>query len=212
MPRFADHLTDVSDILGSAVASNGSVRVKVGDSSDGEGWGQGIEAWGPDGYVWRPNAASAGSAARALYLTDGPIKRVVATADVRYLSRAGTMNAGDRAIITNSPARFKIVQSTDTVELYSESSGNPVKVSVEGSGNKVTIRTGGNAKVEIVGNTATLEAAGASVSIDASGNVTVLPNIVGGVIKLGWGASAATPVAIMSGGSPVPSTKIYGVV
>jgi hypothetical protein len=213
--RFADHLTDVADILGSAVTSAGQVLAQIGDSTDGVGYGQNLETWGPDGWAARPNTGTKGNCARSIFLYDGAKKRVIGSVDVRHLSRAGTMNVGDRCIYTNGPARVKVYQATDIVELYSESGGNPVKVTVDGANNKVMIETASGAKLEVVGNTATMQTSSASVSINAGGDVTVLPTPGTGKIYLGHGASTATPVAIMVGippGTPTPSTYIFGVV
>ena len=227
MPRNADYLTDISDVLGSQVSS-GEVYVTIGDSIDGDGWGANAAMWGPDGYIAVPNAASQGAACRALYLVDGNMKRVFACRDNRIASKAGALAPGDRAIVTDGAPRIRIVKQSEVVELYTENAGNPVQVVLDGpndtillenaqatsvsiSGDSTTV-TAGSSTATVSANSGITAAVGATeLSISPSGNVTVtFAGVPVFEVTAGAPSGALLPVALQSGPGTVPSTKVYG--
>lgn len=120
MAVFADYLTSVADILTSTLAEDGQVRVNLGDATTGEGWASEAPMWGLDGFVSRPNDSSADGAAQGLYLVEGDTKRVIASRDNRWASKAGSLKPGDRAIVSDCAARLFLKQSTSSLVLYTE--------------------------------------------------------------------------------------------
>jgi phage gp45-like len=227
MPRNADHLTDISDVLGSDV-TNGEVYLNVGDSIDGDGWGANAAIWGPDGYIAVPNSASQGSACRALYLVDGNTKRVFACRDNRIATRAGGLSPGDRAIVTDAAPRVRIIKQTEVVELYTENAGNPVQVVLDGPNDTILLENAQATSVTISGDSTTITAGNSTATVSASsgisaavgateltiapsGNVTVtFAGVPVFEVTAGAPSGALLPVALQSGPGTVPSTKVYG--
>lgn len=119
MPRFADHLTQVADILASETI-DGEVRVNLGDAITGKGWGASSPVWGIAGFVSRPNDADADGCAMAMYVVDGNAKRVYATRDNRYADKVGEMQPGDCFIISRGSARFMLKAEEDSITIYGE--------------------------------------------------------------------------------------------
>lgn len=112
-----DQRTGVADILQST-AEDGEIRCTLGYLYDGRGIGQAEPVWGVDGFVSRPNAQTADGAAMAFYLQGANHKYILATRDNRFADKVGTLDAGDRAIITDGEARVLVKKERDAVVLY----------------------------------------------------------------------------------------------
>lgn len=193
MPRWANHLTDVADVLVTS-STSGDVRVQVGNQATADGWANGLAMWGVWSVITRPKAPTAAGACQVVYLNDGNSKRGLASRDNRYASNAGTVDEGDTVIVTSGDAKVILDDSAQSVTLYAKNGGQDLTVKVDG----------GNDTVK-------LEANGATITITAAGDIEIweLPSRA---IYLGFGSAMATPVAIMVAGTPTPSTKIFGVV
>jgi hypothetical protein len=214
MPKFADHLTDIGDILLST-ATEGEVRVNLGNHLTGDGYDTNASMWGPDGYIARPNDPDDDGAARALYLVDGNARRVIATTDHRFSAQAGTLEPGDRLVVTNAACRWFMKQSTAHVGMYTEAESEPpvggkgMILSLDGAGSVMQFKFGGTLIV-LDGSTVTILAADntsqssivltpTSVTITAS---TV--NIAGGFVTLGRNSDGTAP------GKPGIDNVLYG--
>jgi hypothetical protein len=166
MPRFADHLTGIADILHSS-AENGEVRVNYGEETTGEGELADVQVWGPDGYIARPNDPSDKGAAQVLYLVDGQQQRAMAFRDNRFAVQAGTLEPGDRIICTDGPTRFFMKRATQRIGLYTEAVSTPpaggkgMLIEADGDAGVLRLRAGG-AVIE-------LDAASGTITLTASG-------------------------------------------
>ena len=112
-----DARTGVLDVL-SSTADDGEVRCKLGYALDSRGVSASSHAWGMDGFVSRPNDPTAEGAAMAFYLQDANRRYVLASKDNRFADKVGTMDPGDRAIVTDGEARIFVKQQRDAVSLY----------------------------------------------------------------------------------------------
>ena len=228
---FADYLTDTADILIST-ADSGEIRVNLGDSVTKQGYDSDVPVWGPDGFLSRPNDPTDAGAAMAFYVTDGNQKRVIGIRDNRFASQAGLLDAGDRAIVTDGPARLFLKQVRAAISAYTEMTNDPpaggkgMLNDMDGSTGIITLRSGG-AMVTLNGNTGVimLVASGpngaTSLTLDpvngASINAGVV-NLDAGFVTLGLNSDGSRPVkpavetVILGavGQSGVASPKIYG--
>ena len=117
--RQLDSAFDVGDVLLST-AEKGEIRVNIGDVDKKVGYAINVPVWGPDGYISRPNDPEDG-ACRAVYFVDGHNRRVLATCDNRFAKQAGTLEPGDRMIVSDSPARFFLRKKDQRIGFYTES-------------------------------------------------------------------------------------------
>ena len=109
-----------ADILATE-ATDGEVRAQLGDAALGKGFAQEVAIYGVDGFVGRPNPPDAeGNAAQALYLQDGDDAQIIGTRDNRWADKVGTMDDGDRAIVSEGAARFFLRNERDAIVLYTE--------------------------------------------------------------------------------------------
>lgn len=116
--RFADHLTQVADIL-RAEPIGGDVRMNVGEQAEGgEGAGAEIAMWGIPGFISIPDPPDENGAAQAILLLDGNDVRSIAARDNRIASKIGTGKAGDRFIVCRRDARVIIKAEDNAVNLY----------------------------------------------------------------------------------------------
>ncbi len=169
MTRWADHLSDVADILGSTVARTGEVRVDLGDALTGEGWDRDCATWGIDGFISRPNDRDASGVAQALFLYDGNTRRVVGMRDHRFADKAGALEPGDRAIVSKGPARFFLKNASDMLTLYTEHQGTSMAVAVDGSTGTIKLFNASGATVELRDGEIILAAGGTMLVINADG-------------------------------------------
>jgi hypothetical protein len=166
MPRFADHLTGIADILHSS-ADGGEVRVNYGEETTGEGHLSDVQTWGPDGYIARPNDPSDKGATQVLYIVDGQQQRAIAYRGNYFAAQAGTLEPGDRMIVTDGPSRIYMKRASQRVGMYTEAVSTPpaggkgMLIEADGEAGVLRLRAGG-AVVELDGNngTITLTAAG----------------------------------------------------
>lgn len=168
---------DITDIMLSTL-EGGEVRVNIGDNVDGKGYGASLPYWQTDGFRSRPNLATTTGAAQGLYLTQGNLRRVIASRDNRFLGPFGDLAPGDRAVVSDCDAGLFLDQSANTIRLE----GAGATVVVDGAGETVTITKGiATITVETVAGFDTIELAvgGVKLTIDVTGvNVT-------GVLKVG---------------------------
>jgi len=146
MPRYIDYATDVADILQSA-SENGYITVTLGDSRDDVGFSAEAPMWGMDGFISRPNDPSPDGAAQAFFINDGNQSRVVASRDNRFNDKVGTMEPGDRAIVTDGEARIFIKQKTDSIALYTASQpddGQAMMLTLSGEDGEITLSCAGS--------------------------------------------------------------------
>ena len=120
---YVDQSVDLADILQST-AEDGEVRCKLGDSVTSEGIAPDCVVWGTDGFVSRPNDPDENGAAQAFYINDGNELTILGTKDNRYADKVATLDPGDRAIVSNSAARFFLKKEKDGLVLYTESKPN----------------------------------------------------------------------------------------
>lgn len=215
MTRFADHLTQIADILHST-AESGEVRVNVGEETTGEGERGDVQVWGPDGYIARPNDTSDAGCAQGFYVNDGQQQRVIAFRDNRFASSAGTLEPGDRMIVTDAPCRFYMKKARQRVGLYTESTDTPpaggkgMTLDLDGEGNLLQLRFGGcllvadGQKWTIV---ASNGSANASIVIDPAKGITITAGAIyldGGNVTIGLTGGAARP------GIPGVDSALYG--
>lgn len=193
MPRWANHLTDVADVLVTS-STSGDVRVQVGNQASGDGWANGLAMWGIWSLISRPKAPTSAGACQVVYLNDGNSKRAIAQRDNRYAANAGTVDEGDTVIVTSGDAKVILDDSAQSVTLYAKNGGQELTIRVDGDNGTIT-----------------MSANGATITLTALGDIEVW-ELPGRAIYLGFGSTVATPVAIMVAGTPTPSTKIFGVV
>jgi hypothetical protein len=118
MPRFADHLTNIHDVLASS-SEAGDVRVNLGNAvtnagvaSDAPWWANGCA------FLSRPADPDAGGACEAFYFFNGPQKVCISARDARYYAKAGELQPGDSAIVSMGEARFLLKVANDSITLY----------------------------------------------------------------------------------------------
>lgn len=182
MVAFADHLIGHADVLTSQVDANTKeVTFNLGDSRSDKGVGAASEYWGIDGFISRPNDPGTSDdddgACQAIYLQDGQVKRVIGTQDYRYTKFAGNLEEGDRAIVTNCPARVWLKKKRDAVVLYTErrdeEQDKSMMIDMDGENGVVTISCG-NGFVRIDNETCTLGVNGGStLQLQKDGNVSI---------------------------------------
>lgn len=150
MPREVDHLFLTADVVGVDVSS-GEVRLKLGDAFSARGFAQEVPSYGPDGFIGCPSLPDAeGNAAQACYYQDGDQYVCVGVRDNRIAEKAGSLEPGDRAIITDGPARVLVKNGTSTIALYTESeveavpgTGKGIIFAMSGEDSRTTIRCAG---------------------------------------------------------------------
>jgi len=166
---FVDQRTDIADIL-SSTASNGEIRVNLGDSRDSTGFWPDAPMWGLDGFYSRPNDPDADGAAQAFFINDANENRVLASRDNRFADKVGSMDPGDRAIVTSGDARIFIKQVRDAITLYTVSQPDDDNMLFDMSGKDGVIKiTCGAAWIEMNSDSITLSAGGSSIAIDKDG-------------------------------------------
>lgn len=134
-----DALIGYADILASE-SDGGEVRSNLGDSITGEGIDKDLAHWGVDGFLSRPNDPDEDGAAQALFIVEGQEKRVIGTRDVRWAAKAGNLDPGDRAIVSNCAARVFLKQKSSSVAIYTEGpDGKPLLFEVNGKKGNATL-------------------------------------------------------------------------
>ena len=120
------------------------MRLKLGYVSSGDGIDATAIAWGPDGFISRPNDQDGTKAARAFYLRDANRKYVLSVSDNRYSLQVGDLLPGDRAIVTNGEARFLMKQASDAISLYTvnQKTDQSMMVSLDGQAGELNLLNG----------------------------------------------------------------------
>jgi hypothetical protein len=141
-----DMLLQTADILNVSV-DEGEVGYDLGDVRDAAGIAQEAVSWGIDGFISMPNLPTGNEeSARAMYLVDGDDKIVIATKDSRNSDKVGTLEPGDRAIISAGAQRFLMKQGNESISLYTENqaTGSSMMVSLSGADGVATLVNGGS--------------------------------------------------------------------
>lgn len=173
-------------MLSTADAATGEVRVNIGNTVDGVGFGAAVPMWGVDGFLSRPNAAAGGKAAQGLYLTQGNSRRVFASRDTRWPGPFGAMGEGDRAVVSDCDAGLHLDRAANTIALASA----------------------GGASVEVGPSSVSLTFAGCTLTIDAGAlTLSYAPSagapVVSSITINALGVAIVTPVP--------PSVTVNGV-
>jgi hypothetical protein len=176
---------DQADLL-LAQVDGAEVRVNIGDTVTGAGWGSGVAVWGVDGLLSVPNAATGSGAAQGLYLTQGNQRRVIASRDTRWAGPFGALAAGDRALVSDCDAGLMLDKSANTIRLAS-AGGAAVT-----TGPASTVLTFGGCTVTLAALALTLEWAPSAGAPVASS------------ITLNAAGVAITGLAVTVNGIPVP--------
>jgi len=214
MVAWADYTTGIADIVGS-FQDDGEVRVNLGNAADGVGFASEEPMYGPDGFIGMPNEPSDDGACQAIYLVDGDRKRVVGTRDNRWLDKVGALKPGDRAIITDSPARILLKRDGDKVVLYTETSSEKTMMLVlDGSGDQIMAVCGDN-YMRLTVDAFEVNVGGNLLRIDAE-TIKVIGKTFAaatGMVLLGApivpGVTTTQPAAFVQMGVPLPSTAVF---
>jgi len=126
----------VADVVSSSV-TNGEVRAKLGNATDGFGFFSDAPVYGADGFYSRPNDPSDnGDSAQAFYVREGDQSIVIGYRDNRYAEKVGELEPGDRAIVTDGDARVIIKRKLNAVFIISknDTTGKTLIFEMSGSG------------------------------------------------------------------------------
>lgn len=165
-----------ADVLASSM-ENGDVRVNLGDALTNEGHVADAPWWcSGDGFVSRPNDPSenGGGACTAFWFFDGNQRIATAARDGRYAEKAGSLQPGDRAIVSRGEARFLLKAANDSVTLYTADQTNnntSMMLSLDGSTGSILISCG-TSYIELKNGKVVISSGGASISLDGA-NVQV---------------------------------------
>ena len=160
-----------ADILATE-ATDGEVRAQLGDAALGKGFAQEVAIYGVDGFVGRPNPPDAeGNAAQALYLQDGDDTQIIGTRDNRWADKVGTIEPGDRAIISSGEARFLLKNERDAIVLYTaDSTGKGLLLDMGGTEKEIKIVNAGKTFITMTQSSIVMGVdGGGSLTIDADG-------------------------------------------
>jgi len=192
-----------ADVLASD-ATDGEVRCTLGDAVNGMGFG--VEAAiysGP--LVYRPSEPDDnGDAPTALYVQDSDDAQILATKDVRYADKVGTLDAGDWGLIGNTEARIFCRVERDAIVLYTLNKPADKSMLVDLGGVEGELRiVNGGAVITMTDSEINLSVnGGGGIKINASG-VSISGSsvqLVAEVVQLGQLGPGVPPPAIA--GSP----------
>ncbi len=134
--RTTDQTFGTADVMKST-AEKGEVRVGLGFlAQGGEGIDAGAVCLGPDGFISRPNGPDADKAALAFYLKDANRKYVLGIRDNRYAHLVGSLEPGDRAIVTDGQVRFLMKSAPEAINLYTVNKKLDATMMVDVNGEK----------------------------------------------------------------------------
>jgi len=206
-----------ADILATE-ATDGEVRAQLGDAALGKGFVQEAAIYGVDGFVGRPNPPDdEGNAAQALYLQDGDDTQIIGTRDNRWADKVGTMEPGDRAIVSKGAARVFLKNERDAVVIYTEhgNQGIGMLIDVGGVEGEIKIVNGAGSFITMTGDSIVMAVdGGGSLTIDRDG-VRVTGGsfqAVTGTVALGdqgGGLPPTVPVIVGPAAPGAPSLKIF---
>jgi hypothetical protein len=169
--------------------SDDEARLKIGDNASNAGVGTDCAYLATDGFVSMPNPPDGNGSATCIAWTPGNDRFVLAAMDGRYNDKAGSLNPGDRAIVSNCAAYLKLSQSGNSISLASTNTG----VSCDGTGGKVTLYAG------------TL-----SVTLDGTGNkiIATWTDGAGTTATMALGPTTSIPISLSVTG-PAGAASIY---
>jgi len=194
---------DIADLT-LTVTESGEIRVNVGDKATGKGFGAAVPLFGADGFVGAPNADDDAGCAQAIQLTQGNLRLAFAPRDNRYSDKAGALQPGDRAIVSDCDARLKLSQSGNSIALFSTNMG----LALDGAGGNINLSNGPTAvTVGSTGFTISWSGSGVSLAVNITGLGIALSYTVGPVtssITLGAGTVAiVAPNGVTVNGIPL---------
>lgn len=173
--------TIIADILRSDT-EDGVPVANIGEDTTGEGFGADTIVWGNgDGFVSVPNQPSDAGVAQAVVTQDGHVKRAVQTRDQRWVTKAGTLQPGDRAVVSDSEAWIRLTRASDKIEIVSGAR----TIVIDGSKVEITNALG---KVSV-------SSTGVTLSSGVTSSITVSPTGVAIVVP----PAPATPPATFAG-------------
>lgn len=221
--RYTEGLLEIADAVASTLASNGEIRVNLGDSTLGTGIDSGVPFWGTDGFLSRPADPTSAGAAQFLFFADGNQRYGIGSRDRRFLDEAGTLDPGDRVVYTKSGLRLFLDDSEGEFVLTTPG-GSELRFSDDG----LTVTLAGGASWSLTNSAHEVEIPttplASSIALDASGFVVSVPNLsqqanldAGSFVTLGLTGGLVRP-SIPSvenvnigpgGGITAPSPKVF---
>lgn len=209
---------EIADVLSSKV-DQGEVRLTVGDVITGTTYATDCQFWGTDGFYGIPAAGNASDGtAQALFFVDGNAKRVVGSRDNRTVEKYGSLEPGDRAIISTGDARFILKNNRDSVTLYSENQkdgGTSMLVDVSGKDGTISL-TAGRGGMVIGPDGITIKFGNSVLVLDDKGVTLQGPSakVVGGTVLLGAPGTIPLPgvnsvIYGPTGLTGAPSTSVF---
>lgn len=205
----------VADVVETTV-TNGEVRVKLGNATDGFGYMADAPVYGPANFYSRPAEPDGnGDTAQAYYVKDGDQGLVLDFRDNRYSSKVGELEHGDSAIVTKGEARILVKSASDSVFLMSKNqvTGKTMIQAINGEDGVISIFNG-NCWISMTGDSIQLSAGNGSqssmITINAQG-IHFLGNsfncgTMGG--HFGYMVPPAPPVPGVAPVSPINSVVV----
>lgn len=127
MLRFADHTTDIGDILQSVV-EDGEVRVSLGKYAGQNETSLGVSSdapvWQQTGFASRPADPDERGSAMAVYVLDGDQKRVVATRDNRNINLIAELLPGE-SIVFGQNGNFLRLHQDGRISMFTTEGNDP---------------------------------------------------------------------------------------
>ncbi len=205
-----------ADILATR-ADTGEVRATLGNAATGRGYLQEAAVYGPDGFVSRPLPPTDGECAQALYAKLGHHTAVIGSRDNRHADKVGTMDDGDRMIVSGGEARIMVKYGRDAINLYTVNQGvdQSMMIDLDGAAGLTTI-SNGKAYVTMREDKLVLAVnGGGSITIDKGGIKLIGGSIdvLGGFVRLGdqgGGSPGMVPMALGASPAAVASAKVFG--
>jgi hypothetical protein len=175
-------------------------RLKVGDQASGAGVGQDCAYLATDGFVSMPNGPdAAGGCATAVCWTPGDDRIVIACADGRYNGKAGTLGAGDRAIVSNCDAALLLQRAANKISLLALL--QQLSITLDAGTNKITISTPNGG--------ISLNPTGIGLAWLPGGGVNVEVNLTSTSLTLGFsGPGGASGIAMTAEGVAITGTTM----
>ncbi len=166
-----EHITGVTNVLLST-SDGGKVRCNLGINVDSEGVGSDAACWANgDGFISVPNPPDDAGKCQAIWLHEGDQKRVLALRDYRYTEKGGSLQEGDRAIVSNCEARFLLKREINGLTLYTVNEtddDSTMMLDLNGSTGEILI-VNGKSSISIKKDKIQLSAGGTVVELTSAG-------------------------------------------
>lgn len=206
-----NHLIDRFDVLSAELAENGDTLIQIGDAQSGEVESSNVRMWVGDGFLGIPNVPSSDGNAQVLGVLDGNEVRATGSRDRRFVNAAGALEPGDRAIVSDSEARFLLKREDDNITLYSvnQKTDESMMVSIHGK----------NGELQVINGKSFINLRGDAISIGVSGGPIITIDKDG--VKIGGkaltvntesvalGNGATIPVLTGTPATPKPSGTVF---